>query len=157
MHIPNAASPLVDGVVNFQGERQSQKSFGNYQRHCVFIGLYIGIVCLLGYISALCVYWPIAINPVLLDSGAVKLQGLLFLYLTDSINQKLCYSSHMPWLDCPASNATPCVIFNLAKQGYCNHFVCLCVCVSVCVCVSCVCVCLCVFPCVRVEVIHGTL
>ena len=35
-------------------------------------------------------------------------------------------------------------VFNLAKQGYCNHFVCLCVC-------------LCVFPCVRIEVIHGTL
>ena len=31
-------------------------------------------------------------------------------------------------------------LVNLAKQGYCNHFVCLCV-----------------FPCVHVEVIHGTL
>ena len=39
-------------------------------------------------------------------------------------------------------------IINLAKQGYCIHFVCVCVCV--CVCVS-------VFPCVQVEVIHGTL
>ena len=37
-------------------------------------------------------------------------------------------------------------VINLAKQGHCNHFVCLCVCV-----------CLCVFPCVHVEVIHGTL
>ena len=47
-------------------------------------------------------------------------------------------------------------IFNLAKQGYCNHFVCACVCVCVCVYV-CVSVCVCVFSCVRVEVIHGTL
>ena len=29
-------------------------------------------------------------------------------------------------------------LVNLAKQGYCNHFVSLCVCVSVCLCV-CVC------------------
>ena len=37
-------------------------------------------------------------------------------------------------------------IFNLARQGYCNH--CLSVYIYLCVCV---------FPCVRVEVIHDTL
>ena len=31
------------------------------------------------------------------------------------------------------TNCPIALIFNLAKQGYCNHFVCLCVCVSVCV------------------------
>ena len=35
-----------------------------------------------------------------------------------------------------------------AKQGYCNHFVCLCVCVCVSVCV-CVCVSVCVSVCPR--------